>query len=295
MKKIALLLLLSFSAQKKLAQVLPPSSFMDCLNRPEIQTEDVVLNTGKSDTIEENVKWALNKYWIKPTNIRTKNFKDPSDLSCSYVSVSDYETEGESGNFYNTHFRVVNQMKPTDGNIIFELSFDNMIAKDDKTATVIGADKDVDLLSDKALTYTMLFCSVTKNFSNDFGSFRKAIKAYNTYLEKSKEKLKTTTMLIPKELMDNGLTNASLNGLNIKYQILPSSEITKKIKDGKDVKNYSELIIIKSDKINDYAYLVDLENGDLISYSNLGANIATKTYKYMNDERFNKLLRKLIE
>ncbi|MBA3682314.1 MAG: hypothetical protein H0W73_14315 [Bacteroidetes bacterium] len=292
MKKIfALIFILGFY-QNNFAQ-LPPSDFMYCLNRPEIQKEDLMLTTGTYTLIDENVKWALNKFWVKPASIKLISSTAKTNLSCSYMSIVDLQTTGETGNFYNTHFRVTNEMKSQDPNIIFDIAFDNFIAKDDEKV-VIGSDKYITLVADKALIYTMLFCSVAKNFSNDFGSFRKAINGYNDYMEKAKEKIKTTTMLIPKELMDNGLTKEGLAGLNIKYEIIPSADIAKRIKEGNNVKNYSELLVYKADKMQDYAYLVDIETGDLISYANMGGGIISKTYKYMDDKRFNKLMTKLI-
>jgi hypothetical protein len=263
---------------------------MRAVDSPEIQKEDVYLGTGFNKEAEDNIKWALDKYWTFGTKIKLiDNTQDAFkiDKNISYISLLKYE-----GDFSSTELTVSNNMAGWNRFKIFSLSFDDMIKKG-KDTKVIGADKDIKLVAYKCLTYTMLFCSIVKNFSIEMGNTFKFARAYTDKLEKLKEKLKTTTILIPKELIDNGITEEAIKGLNIKYKIETSEQIATRIKDGKDIKNYSHLIVFKESNTTDWAYLVDLETGDLINYCYLESGTFTKTYKYMDDKRFAELLEKL--
>ena len=292
MKKTILALLISLHVK---SQTGPPTSFSGLVSLPEVQKEEVYLGTGMNKEAEDNILWALNKYWTFGSKINTVDAeKDPfkSNKKISYISLNNYKTTGDNGNFYNTKYTVVNERGAGNYTNIFLFPFDNLIkiGEEDK---IIGADKNTKIIADKSLTYTMLFCSLVKTFGMDLGGSFKYMKAYSGKLDKLKERLQTTTMLVPKELLDNGITLEAFKNLSIKYKIESSEEIAKRIKEGKDVKNYSHLLVYKADKFNDYAYLVDIESGDLINYSNLGGTAFSKTYDYMDDSRLAKLLSKL--
>jgi hypothetical protein len=292
MKKIIIALTICLQIK---AQTTPPSTFIGLMDKPEIQKEDVYVGTGINKEAEDNIMWALKKYWTFGSKINTIDAqKDPfkSKKNISFISLRNYKTTGENGDYYNTQYTVINEIGVENYNNVFLLPFDDF-TKISEEGKIIGSDKNAKLIVHKSLTYTMLFCSLVKNFSVELGGAFKFVRAYNAKLDKLKEKLKTTTILIPKELLDNGITVEAFKNLGFKYKIETSEEIATRIKEGKDVKNFSHLIVYKADKFNDYAYLVDIETGDLINYSSVGASAFSKTYKYMDDARMAKLLGKL--
>src|SRR5665213_629047 len=95
-----------------------------------------------------------------------------------------------------------------------------------------------------------------------------------------KPALKNTTLLVPKEILDNGITKAAFAGLKIKYKIEPLDQIIQRTKAGTDVKNYSALILVKKDRMDTYAYIIDLETAEILFAGGKdGSNMESRDFK----------------
>jgi len=143
-----------------------------CENNKKIATEDVVLLTGYDKEMDDNIVWALTKFW-KTAKFKTANKdKYTYNKNCSYISVGDFKTThagndivNSTGNYYSTNFDFSNQKKGASGIAYgFGLPFDNISAKQEKDI-VIGADKTMKQMANKALLYTMMLCDVVKEFA----------------------------------------------------------------------------------------------------------------------------------
>jgi hypothetical protein len=76
------------------------------------------------------------------------------------------------------------------------------------------------------------------------------------------------------------------------YIIETSEQIAQRIKDGKDVKNYSHFIVYKRDKFVCNAYILDLETGQLLANNSISAAAGNKTLK-LEDQHVVALLTKI--
>jgi hypothetical protein len=111
-------------------------------------------------------------------------------------------------------------------------------------------------------------------------SNREYVVRYYQWLAPNKPALKNTTLLIPKEILDNGISQAAFADLKIKYKIEPLDQIVQRTKAGTDVKNYSALILVKADRISTYACIIDLETAEILFVGGRdGDNMESKDFK----------------
>ncbi len=277
MKKIITLLALAFclngNAQDRDGIML----INDFYNSKEFAKEPLVFRTGYNSEIDENIKWALDKFWTNSKTSTVDISNQKIDKTHSYIEIGEWHHKGQDGNFFVTEYHAINRtndVKMIDKGLY--MCFDNI--KTSETGEIIGADKTPHLMACKAITYTMLFCNLVKNLSLPNGKELDG-KASVSIMSKNKERLKTTTVLVPKELIDNGVSEEVFKNFSFKYKIESADAIAKRIKDGTDVKNYSHLLVYKKDNYFAHVYIVDIENGDLLyinTAGNKGYNIEDK-------------------
>ena len=229
---------------------------------------DLVYFEGFNKEIDDNIEWALKKFCKTQYTITTppQGFK-PEPTGKTYIQIQSYKGHQTTFNF----------MVPFNGGFSTllggeSLAFDNECLNPEKhPEEIIGADKTTSIVAYKALSYTMLMCANLKNFPRSIephsGTNYTVAKDERKMFAPFLARLKETTVLVPKELMDLGITEAAFAGLKIKYKIETSEQIAQRIKAGTDVKNYSHLLIIKQGykaEADASAYIVDLENGDML-------------------------------
>ncbi len=276
-----------------------PMFMWEFLGQEQLKTEQFKYIKGFNDEVDNNVMWALEKYspFTQPAKAveRNKNidfdyFKPNKNISL--LRIDTYKTTGERGEFFCTRFVVDNYIKkPVVGEKLYgvlEMNFDDM-AKEKEKDVIIGTDKNMHLIANRALSFTMMYCALVKNFAVMEGSARKAIKA----LEEKKATLKTkyagNIVLIPTELLENGITKDAFTGLKYKYEFESSDKIVERIKSGNG-KGYSQLMLIKGNTWEDYLFMIDLETGDLVQYGWAGGGTFSQSYKYADDKRVKKLI-----
>src|SRR6185437_814946 len=297
MKKIVLaLILLTVATQIKAQGHLDMAPF--AFEREKMATQELVCLMSGVKEIDDNVKWTMDKFWKNSKTSYesfTADFKlDPSKTYFQIRDVNPGTAVISSRNFFSSTMIVQVAIDGMYKNSTFRsvnISFDNIRSRK-KPDEIIGADKTISAIADKSISYIMMMCANLKNFpmtkypEGNYTSIRmdKEIKKlFIPYLQR----LKTTTVLVPKELIDNGITEAAFAGLKIKYKIEPLAQITQRIKSGKDVKNYSQLLVIKKNNEEAVAYIVDIENGDMIYYG----WVAAGDLKPLNDKLVAKLLK----
>ena len=288
-KRTTIIFFTLFNANLLLSAQEAPEAFKQCLGDPEIATRSICLNTNYQKEVVDNIQWALNKYW-KTSKALTVTELTPYNKKVSYLSVGDWQNKGEDGNFISSKMQALKPISASAANVFFEMPFDNI--QKAKGEEIIGADKNAHIMACKALSYTMIFCYVTQSFNNPDMKKRKAFSNFIDSIDVNKEELKTTTVLVPKELLDNGITEEALKAMKSRYIIETSEQIANRIKEGTDVKNYSHFIVYKRNKCVSEAYILDLETGQLLAYSSINAGKVGRTFK-LEDRHVIDLLNKI--
>jgi len=277
------------------------SQFRNCIGNKYIANLPVIPATGMEEKAAENITWACKKLWKNNISISDSNRQNKpfAEINLNQViAISNNKKYTYSG-FYADCFSLdkhqtglINPFRSTAKYQPFEIPFDN-IAIMRHPDRVLGADRNEGIIANKALTYTMLYCYLASHFNNDYGNKNQNKHlnktAFKEACKKGKEKLKGVTILVPQELIDIGLNEESLKKNKIRYKIETSEQIARRIKSGKDVQNYAHYLYWnEGDK--DYGLIVDIEDGELLSYSSRGRIF--KKYK-TTPKRVMKMLNKL--
>ncbi len=299
-KKALLFVLLSTMAKAQGPDF--PMFMWEFLGQEQLRTEQFKYVKGYDAEVDSNVIWALKKYGnftqpIKPIEKSKSKEADyfKANKNVSVLKIDYFKTTGERGDFYCTRYVVDNIIKkPMAGESVYgilEMNFDDF-AKEKEKDVIIGTDKSMHLLANRALSFTMMYCALVKNYATAEGNGRKAIRALEDKKAELKAKYTANTVLIPTELLDNGISKEAFAGLKYKYEFASSDQIAERIKSGNG-KGYSQLMLIKGNTWEDYLFMIDLETGDLTRYAWAGGGTFSQTYKYADDKRVKKLIENL--
>ena len=297
MKRLFLLCLLSGFAKAQGPDF--PLFMWEMVGQDQLRTEAFKYVKTGNEEVDANVMWAFEKFnaFTTPVKAIDKNKDENFDYfkgnkNISVLQINHFLFEGEQGDFYATRFRVCNAIKkPVVGEKFYDVvdfSFDDFARKKEKTL-IIGTDKTSHLIANRALTFTMMYCALLKNFAHMEGSPRKAAKALEDKKEELKKQYKGNTVLIPSELLANGISKEAFAGLKYKYEFMSSDKITELIKSGKG-KGYSQFIMVKESTWFDNLYIIDLETGDLHDYASAGGSTFSNNYDYAGDKRVKTLI-----
>jgi hypothetical protein len=276
----------------------------EMIGQEELRTEQIKFVKTNIEEIDKNVLWALDKYGkftqpVKPIEKIKTEEKDyfKQNKNVSVLRIDPYKVSGEMGDYYCTKFTLDNSVKkPMQGEkvySIFEMNFDDF-AKEKEKDVIVGTDKTTHLLANRAIAFTMMYCALIKNYAVMDGSPRKVIKALEQKKEEIKTKYSSNTVLIPSEILDNGVSKDAFKDLKFKYEFESSDKITERIKSGNG-KGFSQMMLIKGNTWEDYLFIIDLETGDLAAYGWAGGGTFNHSSSYADDKRVKKLIAKIGE
>jgi hypothetical protein len=222
------------------------------LNKFKKLTMQVCTN-GANAEIEETLKSAFEKYW----NFCPVEFIDYKnvDKDKPTLLLSDYEINSW------THYTFTEMSFTNTVWSHYNCHFDNLTVKNE----CLGIDNTNEAFKYKINLAVLSFAAQVKFLDNAFTENK--TKGLNSW-EGFKERLKTTTILIPKEYLSNGLTKNAFKKIG-KYEIVPLADIAKRLAEN-NTKGYSVLNTYKS-IIGSFFNIIDLETGDYIFRHDFGS------------------------
>jgi hypothetical protein len=280
MKTINLFILLiafsNLSFSQKIQFVGPGSSD----KYDEISKRPITVVTGYDKETDAAIKFAFDKFWkfstVKYMTIEEYNKSGKDEKSVFSIDrhfIRDY------GTYSSTQINWVGQWK-TNRPYLYQLPFDNLSKGENEN---IGTDKTNHDISNKAIQYVMMLNSQIKLLV-ELG--------WKKYMSHDyKDKLNTMTILVPKEYISGGLSEAIFKKHFTKVEFLSSDEIKKRIMENKNLDNCAEFFICQDPDKNS-VFVMDLKTGDLISTAEKGKTSFNRAKK-IDDESIEKLLEKL--
>ncbi|PBQ34659.1 hypothetical protein CNR22_23745 [Sphingobacteriaceae bacterium] len=203
---------------------------------------------------DEAIKTALEKYW-KICPVEYVDAKEV-DKSKPFLATNVYQGKGWAGKY-----QFLKLVFTGPKYISCECHFDNLTTE--KTGC-IGIDIDKAEWQLRGTIAVMNLCAQLRQYeeviiTKEYGDFLK--------FEGYTQKIKTTTILIPTEYLQNGITKNAFKKLP-KHEFLSLAEIAKRIADGK-TKGYAIFtgyVAIPGRFLN----IIDLDTGDYLFYKELG-------------------------
>ncbi len=240
---------------------------------------------GYDKDYDEAVKFAFNKYW-KFTPVTFEDYKTVKEEKLkSYFQLTPYQSKEVGISYYLTSvdWACKETTGPYKGRFLraYYLSFDNFTKGDNEP---LGTDNNFKDFSNKVIPYVAIMCTQLKLLT-EIG----ARDYYNGGTKK--DKVKEKAILIPEEYIKNGLSDASFKSAFEKIEFTSAVKIKERIMSDKDLDNNAELLIAQD--MNGYTMMiVDLKNGDLLSYSFVGKTSFNEGKK-IDDDVVKKLISRL--
>ena len=205
-----------------------------------------------SEDYDSAVKDALERYWtlcpLEFVDNKSLDKKIPTLLTANY-EVKSY-----------TRSIFTKLTFAADDYLSFTFDFDNLTVKDE----CLGIDKTETELKYKCVIAIMNLCAQLKMLEPAIANKDRSYLSFDGY----KEKLKTTTVLIPKEYLTNGLTKNAFKKLP-KHEFVSLEEINKRIMD-KNTKGYAVLNTYRTIESGSFLNIIDIDTGDFLLYREFG-------------------------
>ncbi len=283
MKKFLLFICALFIVNSLIAQswCVPKATFRN-KDLEKMKKETLYVLNGYDKEFDEVVKYAVDKYWkLTPVKYINANDIEPlkKDKTCKmYLGIGGYAMLNYGRKFKHNEL----DLRVNSGfwSICYKMQFDNLSKPSDE---FIGADKDLHLISNKIILNIMMMCAEMKKVE-ELGD------AYSDYT--LKDKLSSFTVYIPKETIENGLTEDMFKKYITKAEVKTSDELKKMVVDQTDVENKAQLFITRAGD-NTMLYITNMKTGELIAYAYQGERGSASVGKKIDEDDLQVLFKRL--